>query len=404
MLRFRMTGRDTGSIPTQYRTWVVNNSPDLTGEQYTGLKSSTNPLVDVAAYAITDDTIVADFNMPLPSQWSGDDSGLMVNFPIRKVLPAALDDSHLAIIDGYAYLFGGKITNKIYKADINRPAEWTDTGATLPSALYGASLAIVNGTIYLFGGNDGYGPVDTIYSAPTSNPLTWTNNGSLLPNKVYYSALGMANGSLHLFGGLGEINPSGAILTALDSNPLNWSYTGYNLPVATYGAILAQVDGYWMMYGGMINATTSTSKIWKSDLTNSTVWNFDGYLPYAISFGQYVSSGNDGYLIGPAVGAATTFTPILQCHLNQPSSFIDIRQAVPGVISHSQLAIIYDRIWLFGGSGETAIFACNQEIKPNLFDPTVQAYGAMTRTNLILTDNATNPYQALGFPIWKTDF
>src|SRR5271166_4747003 len=141
MIRYKMLARDVDSIPTQYRTWVVPNQPDFTGQYYTGLKSGKNPLVDISAYQITDDSVIADFNLPSGDDWTPLPVEQYKAFPVRKVLPREMEDSSLAIIDGYAYMFGGKVTASIFRADINKPADWIDTGATLPTTLYGASLA-----------------------------------------------------------------------------------------------------------------------------------------------------------------------------------------------------------------------------------------------------------------------
>ena len=412
MVLYKMLARDVNSNPTQYRTWIVADNPDLDAQFYYDYKSGNNPFVDVTAYAINNPTVIAEFNLPLPSRWNPDPSELIRDFPIRKVLPAPLEDSQLAVIDGYAYMFGGKIANKIYRAALNNPADWFDTGATLPTLLYGASLAIVDGYMYLFGGNDGQqnmsglATVDTIFSAPVSDPLNWTDTGRHLPRKLQYSNLGMANGQLYLFGGR-EINTaSKVILTASASSPTIWTDTGQQIPVGTYGSAFAQIDGYWRMYGGLLFPDTPTNAIWAAPVSNPTSWSFDGYLPYPTAFGQFVTMGNDGYLIGPAVGQTpfTGFTPIIQCKLSRPNAFIDVKQFVRGQVSHSQLAIIYDRIWLFGGSGETAVFACNQTLKYDYYHPTVLAYANITRVVLPSTNNLDNPYQAIGIPYWKTDY
>lgn len=397
-----MIAKDINSNPTQYRTWVVLNTPDYNAVFYTGPKSGTNDFVDITAYAIEDNNLIADFNLPSPKHWRPDNS-ILSDFPIRKVLPAPIEDSQLAIVDGYIYMFGSKISNKIYRANISNPADWIDTAATLPNPLYGASLAIIDGYLYLFGGNDGYGATDTIFSAPTSNPLIWTNHGHLLPQKLYYSSLGMYNGNIYLFGGKGTHSASNAILSAPTSNPLGWFNAGF-LPVATYGSTISQIDGYWRLFGGELKENNSTNTIWKTLITSPTNWSLDGYLPYSTAFSQFFTMGNDGYMIGPMMGANSNgFTSILQCHLDTPSAWLDVQRDVPGVISHSQVAFIADRVWLFGGSGETAIFTCNQDIK---FDFNVRAnnYGHITRVLFPLTDNIHNPFQALCFPFWKTDY
>lgn len=409
MVRYKMLGRDINANPTQYRTWVVENTPDLTGSLYTGLKSGNNALVDISAYAIEDDSVIADFNYPLADMWVPGPPELIKTYPIWKVLPAPIADSQLAIIDGYAYMFGNNISASIYIASLNNPADWIDTGATLPTTLYGASLAIVNDTIYLFGGNNGSSAVNTIYSAPVSNPLNWTNTGAHLPAKLRYSSLGMYNGSLYLFGGLGTAAATSNIYTASTATPLSWSNTGHHLPAPSYGGILAQINNNWMMFGGQITPETPNDNIWQASVSTPTSWTSVGTLPYATSFSQFFTTGNDGYIVGPLMGASTTgYTPIIQCHLDNPLDFFDVgqvvRSIVPGVISHSQLAIIYDRIWLYGGSGLSAIFACNQQLKYNFTDPNIIAYGNITRTVLQNTDNANNPFQALCIPYWLTSY
>ena len=412
MVTYKMVARDVNSNPTQYRTWIVANNPDLGAKFYYGYKSGNNPFVDVSAYAINDPAVIADFDLPLPTNWNPIPAQLIKDYPIYKVLPATCEDSQLAVIDGYAYMFGGNITSHIYRASLANPADWIDTGATLPSVLYGAALAIVDGYIYLFGGNNGqmdtpsFAAVNTIYSAPVSNPLDWSDTGSTLPRKLQYSHLGMYDGNLYLFGGHEIGASSTVILTASASDPTLWTVAGGSLPLPLYGSCLAQIDGYWMLFGGNITPDTPSAAIFSAPVTSPTTWSFDGYLPYQTSFSQFVTMGNDGYIIGPMNGQTpfTGFTPIIQCHLSDPSVWFDTNQYVRGQISHSNLAIIYDRIWLFGGSGETAIFACNQDLKYPFYVPTVQAYGQITRVLFPGTDNLDNPYQALCFPYWKTDY
>jgi len=413
MVRYKMVARDINSNPTQYRTWVVPNTPDFDGYYYTGYKSGENDFVDVSAYAINDNTAIIDFSLPIPTSWFAIDNRLNVSYPIRKVLPEQMSAGKLAIIDGYVYIFGGETTDKILRAPVDNPADWVDTGATLPSILYGAALAIVNGRIYLFGGNNGndsdpmgLGALDTIYSASVTDPLTWTNHGSHLPRRLQYSNLGMANGQLYLFGGIEIDEASDIILTAPVSNPLAWTDTGARLPVAIYASMFAEINGNWMIFGGLLFPDTPTNAIYTASVSSPLAWQITGVLPYSTAHGQFMATGNDGYIIAPMVNPvpSTTYTPIIQCSLSNPNAWVYTQQVVPGNISHSHLAIIYDRIWLFGGSGLTAIFACNQKLKYNLSSLRVKNYGTTTRTIVPATDNLNNPYQALSIPYWITDY
>jgi hypothetical protein len=411
MVRYKMVGRDINSNPTQFRTWIVSGTPDFTGQFYTGLKSGQNPLVDIFAVEILDNTVIADFDLPIPTAWTQIDNVLNFAYPIRKVLPAPIEDSQLAIIDGYAYMFGGKITNKIYRCNLNNPADWVDTGATLPTNLYAAMLAIVDGYILLIGGNNGNesdmgkGALDTIYYAPVSNPLNWTNFGSALPRHLQYSCLGIANGQMYLFGGKEINDASNVIFTASVSNPFFWTDTGARLPIGVYSATFGQVQGNWMIFGGLLFPDTPTNTIFSASVASPLAWAISGALPYPCASGQFINIGGDGYMFTPVSGGNTTYTNILQSNLYvNPNLWFDTQQIIPGVISHAQMAVIYDRIWIFGGSGSTAMFACNQNIKYSFITPKVVNYGTISRTTLQMVDNLNNPYAALSIPWWLTDY
>lgn len=402
MVRYKMLARDINSAPTQYRTWVVPNTPDLTAQLYTGPKSGNNAFVDITAYTILDNSVIADFNLPLPSVWQ-QPPATPFDFPGHKVLPGVVSDAQLAVIDGYIYLFGGKISDKIYQASTNNPATWIDTGATLPSPLYNSSLAIVDGYVYLFGGNDGYGSTDTIFSAPVSDPLDWTDTSSTLPANLDSSSLGMADGYLYLFGG----NSNGAtstIYTASTSDPLTWSVGGA-LAAPLFGSTIIQTDGYWYLLGGEISPNNPTDIVYGAAVSTPFSWSDITSMPYKTSYGQFFPMGTDGYYMGPSPGdAGTGFTTILQVPLNNIAAWIDTLQVVPAVLSHSQSAIVVDRFWFFGGSGLSAIFANEQLLKYDYFYPTVLAYADITRTIFQGTDNLNQPFAALGIPYWKTDY
>jgi hypothetical protein len=405
MVRYKMLARDINSNPTQYRTWIVANNPDLGVEYYYGYKSGYNDFVDVSAYSIEDNSVIANFNLPLPGQWTPPPPSEILEF-----LPFPLEDSHFAIVDGYAYMFGGKITDHIYQASLDNPATWTDTGAHLPTPLYGGSLAIVDGVIYIFGGNTGENnPTNTIFSAPVSNPLYWTNQGNLFPDNLCYSSLVMLDSPggpvLLMYGGLNDSGATSNYYFTPTSNPvLGWSNGGPVLPTPVYGSTIAQINGQIILYGGMLNAGVQSDLIWTTATNNLITWSEVGVLPYPTAFNQMITIGNDGYIIGPMVGVTNGFTSILHFPLNAPFSVVDTGHIVRGVISHSQIAIIYDRIWLFGGSGSTSIFACNQQLKYNYYNSIVQTYADFTRLIFPATDNLGNPFQALGFPYWRTDY
>jgi N-acetylneuraminic acid mutarotase len=424
MVRYKMVGRDVNSSPLQFRTWIVNDTPDYAQQHFTGHKSGPDPLVDVSSYIIYDDTVVADFNLPLPTKWKS----------TLRVLPQSLPYSHVAIVDDFVYLFGGQITDHIFRASLNKPADWIDTGVTLPTPLYGGQLAIIGDRIYIFGGNNTEA-TDEIFSAPTSDPLNWTNHGHLLPQTLHKSQLAIVDGYIYLFGGVQHFSHATArIFKASTDDPLTWTDTGANLPFAMYSSQVAVIDGYIYLFGGQTTPNTPMDNILRASTSDPLTWADYAFLPYALAGGQFFTVGNKGYLItpiapgrnyvpipgvdpplekviipgfGPAGGSININTGaarILRCDLATPYGWIDTLQQVPGEISQSQLAIIYDRLFLFGGSGSSVIFANSYEIKYKFGSVAAVTYGDITRVQYHSTPNKLDLFRVLGFPPWKTDY
>jgi hypothetical protein len=396
MVSYKMLARDVNSSPIQYRTWVVNDTPDFTGALYTGDKSGPAPFVDVSAYAIFNPGEVVDFNLPDPLSWN----------TTYKVLPSYICDSQLAIIDGYVYLFGGQNSNKILRASVDNPADFVDTGATLPTHLAGSQLAIINNVIYLFGGTTDAtltSATANILSAPVSNPLAWTNNGALLPRPLHHSQLAVIGDNIYLFGGNGSNNASNVIYTAALSSPLAWTDTGSKLPDPLYGSQLAIINGSVYLLGGLLATNSSTGNIYAATLTQPLTWNQVGKLPYPICYGQFAAIGDRGYLFTPTATTASN-TRILRCQLSSPSSWTDTKRTVHGSISQSQLAIVYDRIFLYGGNGSTIIVANNSIVKYQLDTSASFSYGNITRTQADAAPSETALFQILGFKPWVTDY
>jgi hypothetical protein len=404
MVRYKMVGRDVNSSPLQYRTWIVNNVPDFDGYYYTGLKSGDTPFVDVVAYQIQDGYVVADFNLPLPLSWKS----------AKQTLVSETYNSQLAVIDGYVYLFGGENSNHICRATLNNPTDWGDTGFTLPSKLSSSQLAILDGYVYLFGGLDGYTQKETssIYRASTADPLTWINTGSNLPTPLQKSQLGIADGYIYLYGGKDGYNSNvdgyatNKIFRATTSNPLVWSSVGTTLPDKLFGSTFGLIDGYFCLFGGFTDEQTPTSNIYTAPLNTPTIFSTSSnHLPHPSGYGQFFTIGNDGYLIMASGGSPLTYqSKIFRCSLSNPTVWTEQSFNIPGNVYQSQVAIIYDRIFLFGGNGSSIIFASDQQLKYSLLNSVVIAYGNITRTQYQATSSIPDLIKVIGFPYWKTNY
>lgn len=413
MVRYKMIGRDVDLNITQYRTWVVDNAPDFEAQYYTGLKSGSNPFVDIQAYAILDNSVIADFNFPLNISFPD----IVTWSAMKKTLPTSVYNGQLAIIDGYVdgydgyegsvYIFGGKYSDSILRANLSRPTEWYVMNTTLPNVVSDSQLAIIDGYIYLFGGADTQS-TDHIYSASVTNPLNWIDHGPLLPKRVQNSQLAIIDGYVYLFGGYEITHATASILRAPTSNPLAWQDTGNTLPIPLYNSHLAIIDTNVYLFGGQDFDGYAINSIFTAPLTNPTTWSTSFYtLPLEACSGQFFTVGDKGYLISATAAANYNEkyqTKILQCNLNTPLQWGDSGKTVPGNVTSSHLAVIYDRAFLFGGNGNSAIFANNYMLKYSFINPSVIAYGNVTRTQYNNTPNKLDLFKVLGFAPWKTDY
>ncbi len=395
MVRYKMVAKDVNSIPAHYRTWVVGDFPDYGVHYYTGLKSGDAPFVDVSGYEIQDDNAVVDFSLPHPTRWHA----------VKASLPQAVMDSQLAIIDGYAYLFGGAASDKIFKADINRPAEWVDTGAVLRTPLSGSQLAIVDDRVYLFGGRNEE-TVDTIFSASLDNPLDWTNHGSLLPETRHQSQLAIIGDYIYLFGGQGLNIAQADIWRAPLTDPLSWVDTGADLPIFLYGSVIAIMGTRVFLLGGLLGDDSPTKNIYAADLIDPLFWGLAGNLPFAACYGQFITIGQYGYLYTQAAvtGPQPYLTRIFRCQKDYPANWVDMIATLPADLTQSQFGIIDDRVYAFGANGMSALFASDQVVKYEVGDSRAVSYGSATRIQFKAATNSADKIRVLGFPYWKTNY
>jgi len=157
------------------------------------------------------------------------------------------------------------------------------------------------------------------------------------------------------------------------------------------------------LFGGERGTSGATLDIFMATLSSPTVWGVSSHdLPYAISKAQFCTIGSKGFLFGPTT-ADVGDTKILSCELETPEVWRDTGFVIPGIVNHSQLGIIADRLWLFGGSGSSIIFADNQFVKYDLASDAAISYGGVTRT-LYQAALEEDRFEVLGFPPWKTNY
>jgi N-acetylneuraminic acid mutarotase len=216
--------------------------------------------------------------------------------------------------------------------------------------------------------------------------------------------LGIIDGYIYLFGGIETNHATASILRAAADDPLTWVDVSANLPEPLYNSQLGIIDGYVYLFGGQTFLNTATDTIYRASLSSPLVWSNYSSLPYETCGAQFFTVGNKGYLIGPTPDSGESFAKILRCRLSNPGQWIDTLKTVPGVLSQSKLAIIYDRLFLFGGSGSSVIFANNYRAAYKFDLPNAIAYTDITRIQYNETFNKLDLFRILGFPPWKTDY
>jgi len=409
MARIKMVGRDVDTSPTQHRTWVVEDQIDSDGYYYTGPKGGSNPLVDIYAYAVPDGRVV-NFNLPNITEW----------IPTYRTLPEATCDSHLLVMDGYIYMFGGRDSDSILFATTGDPAYWRDTHANLPSKLGGGQLAVIGDYTYIFGGSDGYDGYygDKVFSAPNSDLLTWTDHGSKLPGPLVHSHLFMDDGYVYLISGNDGYASTDVMYYASLSDPLTWVDSGITLPFKLEGSHLAVIEGYVYLFGGIYYGTPTT-KIWRSPVAGKlTSWSYVGDLPTTAHFGQFVTIGSKGYIFAIDNTTPQTYsTKIFECSLGAPTVWIQSyainydtiplsinTKVINESVSQSQFAFVGDRVFMFGGNGSSAIYTHTYDTVFSATDAVAISYGDVTRIQYQNVTDGYDKFRVLCYPYWKTDY
>lgn len=320
-------------------------------------------------------TISGSYFTPLVEN-SGGNTG-WVNTGVA--LPSKVTAAQVAVIGNYIYIFGGyygsTYLNTIYSAPISDPTNFTNTGKTLPGVLAASQLAVIGNTMYLFGGQTaGSTYSNVIYSAPVSDPTTWTNTTKTLPSNVAYSQVAVIGNYVYLFGGyLGGTNGQSIIYRASISDPMTWTNTGSTLPGMLGLSQLAIIDNYVYLFGGFVNGGSSySSVIYRAAVSDPTTWtNTGSVLPAEVFGSQLAVIGDKIYLFGGY--RSTSLSIIYSAPVSSPTTWTNTGNVLPSVLEASNLAVVGANIYLYGGYTSTDVTAIYrsplQQNRPNKYMP-----------------------------------
>lgn len=232
--------------------------------------------------------------------WSVDGTG---------ALPFGIAWHSVTRIGDFLYIFGGNVagakTNKILRAPVASPADWSDTGAVLPSVCGNNSPAIVGTNVYIFGGEDNATDLATIYSAPLATPLVWSDTLKTLPLATRNVRVVVAGGWIVMYGGARGGAAANTIYVAPVHSPSDWFDTGRTLPDTNYAARPHVIGENIYLVGGQSNAGISQKYTWVAPVDRP--WEVSVVSPLAHPDGDYVSAhflAPDGYVY--AIGGQDT--------------------------------------------------------------------------------------------------
>ena len=175
----------------------------------------------------------------------------------------------------------------------------------------------------------------------TGDALTWEDTNASLPLPLNGSQTAVIGDYVYLFGGH---NNSVDILRAPISDPTAWVDTGADLPTFIYNSQTVLIGNYVYLFGGspVSGSNNSTNIILRAPLADPTSWVDTGLtLPSNISHSQVAVIGDYVYLFGPS--------SIYKAPITNPMNWIDTGVTLPSPLGYSQLAVIGDYVYLFGG-------------------------------------------------------
>ena len=282
---------------------------------------------------------------------------------LGNVLPQTIANSQTAVIGGFAYIFGGRIsstgvTPAIYRASTANMSSWTLVG-NLPGPSHSGQLYNDGTYLYLFGGRSGETPGDgtylnTIYKAPVANPIAWVDTGALMAGKLAYSQLVIpGDGYMYLLGGSPSYQVySGEIYRAPVSNPLTWVDTGVSLPVTLTTSQAMVIGNFIYLFGGRTGNASYVTTIYRAPTSNPLSWTAVGNLPVGFAFSSLKQVGSTLYLMGGYNGSS--LTSVYKADVSTPLSWSLDPAALPAGFDSSHPQIIGNNIYLLAGGNNSS--------------------------------------------------
>lgn len=331
-----------GNTTAEWQSFIANKPSGVTfascHTDYLGWQTDTS----------AEDWLVTSYYTLNPAGW--------VN--MGSLLPVAGGYAQLVVIDPYVYLIGGTsgtVNNGVYRALTSNPTSWSYVGAIPTGRSYYSQAAVIGGYVYLFGGASSASATNQILRASTSDLASWSVVGTL-PTGLTWSQVAIIGNYIYLFGGWSGGANTNIIYRASVSDPLTWTNTGRTLPTSLEKSQLAIIGDYIYLFGGdnpySSSRENSVNVIYRAPVSDPLTWTNTGRtLPGVLSQSQVAVIGDYVYLFG---GNAPGFTNVIyRAPVTDPLTWSNTGSVLPAALYGSQVAIIGSNVYLFGGVNGT---------------------------------------------------
>lgn len=206
----------------------------------------------------------------------------------------------------------------------------------------------------------------------TGGSLDWEDTGNLIPAGLIYSQVAVVDNYVYLFGGWIGTSPYvvKSIYRAPVSDPTLWTTVSKTLPASLYISQTAVIGGYVYLFGGKPGTanTSITGTIYRAPVSDPTSWSSTGKsLPDPLSSSQVAVIGDYVYLFGGQTlqsGQPRGTNAIYRAPVSDPTTWTKTGKTLPSApVGEPKVAVIGDYVYLFGGSNSVIY-------KASVSDPT----------------------------------
>lgn len=325
---------------------------------------------------------------------------------INNIYPSAIGNYFYSY--GTSDDLGGYSSGSIYKAHINTPMSWYDTGVDSDAESTNAIMYVDGSNIYLIGGEGpGATYLNTIDVAAIGSPTTFTTSGSTLPAARIFGAFAVVGSNLYIYGGsANNSNSEDTIYTATTAAPTVWTVSGSVLPRPIHNSVAYVNATHVYIYGGSDSTgAVNLNSIYRATVGAPTTFTLDGSLPAILYKARIFTVGTYLYMIGISESGGTG---VMRATVADPLTWTEIRQpSLATAQANTHIVIEGTKVYAFGGFNSAGalsnVIQSTNTVTPMLWSNEVSTLpAALGKGQLIKT--STNYYIIGGNGITGNDY